>query len=331
MSPPGQVLAVTFTQRAAGEMRARLRALGAAAQTGVGAVQALTFHAAAHRQLRYFWPRVVGDTGWQLLDSKFAVVARAASRAGLQAEHRRRARPGRRDRVGQGVADRPRAVPGRRGRSRPRHPAGRRQGRGGLRRLRGAEGPRRRHCAARLRRPAAAHRGRDRERRRGRRGVPGPLPLLRRRRIPGRHAAAAAGAVGVAGRSRRPDRRRRRQPDHLLVHRGLAALPAGLLAAVPRRHRGAAGARLPVHPAGGVAGQPGDRRGPRPGRRQQAAPGRPARRRARARRSASIPTRSPRPPRWRHRSRGSIEAGTPPRRSLCSTGSTRSPRSTRRR
>jgi len=81
---PGQVLAVTFTQRAAGEMRARLRTLDAAAgHVGTSAVQAMTFHAAARRQLSYFWPRVVGNTDWQLLDTKFAVVAQAANRAGL--------------------------------------------------------------------------------------------------------------------------------------------------------------------------------------------------------------------------------------------------------
>ncbi|MGB3483106.1 MAG: ATP-dependent DNA helicase UvrD2 [Mycobacterium sp.] len=82
-----QVLAVTFTSRAAGEMRSRLRGLDAEAQTDarVGAVQALTFHAAARRQLAYFWPRVVGSTGWQLLDSKFSVVAQAANRARVQA------------------------------------------------------------------------------------------------------------------------------------------------------------------------------------------------------------------------------------------------------
>ena len=77
----GQVLAVTFTARAAGEMRSRLRTLGiggAATQ-----VQARTFHAAALRQLRYFWPQVVGDTQWQLLDRKFALVGQAASRVGL--------------------------------------------------------------------------------------------------------------------------------------------------------------------------------------------------------------------------------------------------------
>jgi DNA helicase-2/ATP-dependent DNA helicase PcrA len=78
---PHQVLAVTFTQRAAGEMRARLRAFDNG--VGTGSVQAVTFHAAARRQLSYFWPRVVGDTGWQLLDTKFAVVAQAANRAGL--------------------------------------------------------------------------------------------------------------------------------------------------------------------------------------------------------------------------------------------------------
>jgi DNA helicase II / ATP-dependent DNA helicase PcrA len=83
---PGQVLAVTFTSRAAGELRARLRALEHEAELGVatGAVQAMTFHAAARRQLHYFWPRVVGDTGWELLDSKFGVVAQAANRAAMQ-------------------------------------------------------------------------------------------------------------------------------------------------------------------------------------------------------------------------------------------------------
>ncbi|MDT5128237.1 MAG: ATP-dependent helicase UvrD/PcrA [Mycobacterium sp.] len=80
---PGQVLAVTFTSRAAGEMRARLRSLDTESGAGAGGVQAVTFHAAARRQLQYFWPRLVGDTGWELLDSKFGVVAQAANRAGM--------------------------------------------------------------------------------------------------------------------------------------------------------------------------------------------------------------------------------------------------------
>jgi DNA helicase-2/ATP-dependent DNA helicase PcrA len=77
---PGQVLAVTFTARAAGEMRTRLRALG------VQAVQARTFHAAALRQLRYFWPRVVGDQQWDIVDHKLRLVGQAATRAGLSTE-----------------------------------------------------------------------------------------------------------------------------------------------------------------------------------------------------------------------------------------------------
>ncbi|QRY54395.1 ATP-dependent DNA helicase UvrD2 [Mycolicibacterium septicum] len=81
---PSQVLAVTFTARAAGEMRGRLRVLGQESGVNTAAVQAVTFHAAARRQLQYFWPSLVGDTGWELLDSKFAVVAQAANRAGMQ-------------------------------------------------------------------------------------------------------------------------------------------------------------------------------------------------------------------------------------------------------
>nr|WP_315770231.1 ATP-dependent DNA helicase UvrD2 [Rhodococcus kroppenstedtii] len=77
---PSQVLAVTFTARAAGEMRERLRLLGIA--NDGGQVQARTFHAAAMRQLKYFWPQVVGTTEWRLLDRKFGVVGQAASAAG---------------------------------------------------------------------------------------------------------------------------------------------------------------------------------------------------------------------------------------------------------
>lgn len=77
---PQTVLAVTFTARAAGEMRQRLRALGA---TGV---QARTFHAAALRQLSYFWPQVVGGQMPQLVSQKAPLVGRAARQARLSVD-----------------------------------------------------------------------------------------------------------------------------------------------------------------------------------------------------------------------------------------------------
>src|SRR5580658_5445418 len=75
---PAHVLALTFTVRAAGEMRGRLR------QLGTGQVRASTFHAAALRQLNYFWPRVVGGRPPQLIDSKAALVREAAKQAGVR-------------------------------------------------------------------------------------------------------------------------------------------------------------------------------------------------------------------------------------------------------
>jgi DNA helicase-2/ATP-dependent DNA helicase PcrA len=47
-------------------------------------VRASTFHAAALRQLNYFWPRVVGGRPPQVVDSKASLVREAAKRAGLR-------------------------------------------------------------------------------------------------------------------------------------------------------------------------------------------------------------------------------------------------------
>ena len=70
--PPGRVMALTFTSRAAGELRSRLRHLGA------GGVSARTFHASALSQLSFFWPQVVGGTMPRLIDSKARLLAHAA-------------------------------------------------------------------------------------------------------------------------------------------------------------------------------------------------------------------------------------------------------------
>ena len=74
------VLALTFTARAAGEMRTRLRELG------VAGVQARTFHAAALRQLHYFYPAVVGGAAPEVMPAKAAAVAEAAGRLRMRFE-----------------------------------------------------------------------------------------------------------------------------------------------------------------------------------------------------------------------------------------------------
>lgn len=70
--PGPEVLAVTFTTRAAGELRMRLRRLG------VPDVQARTFHSAALRQLGYFFPKVLGLELPRVVESKLRLVAEAA-------------------------------------------------------------------------------------------------------------------------------------------------------------------------------------------------------------------------------------------------------------
>ncbi|QYH36739.1 ATP-dependent helicase [Salinibacterium sp. M195] len=70
--PPGRVMALTFTNRAAGELRGRLRTLGAEG------VAARTFHASALSQLNAFWPQTIGGTMPRLLEGKARMIAHAA-------------------------------------------------------------------------------------------------------------------------------------------------------------------------------------------------------------------------------------------------------------
>lgn len=77
---PARVMALTFTARAAAELRERLRALGA------GGVPVRTFHAAALAQLNHFWPLVVGGTAPRVLEYKGRLLGAAAESIRLRVD-----------------------------------------------------------------------------------------------------------------------------------------------------------------------------------------------------------------------------------------------------
>jgi DNA helicase-2/ATP-dependent DNA helicase PcrA len=75
---PGSVLALTFTTKAAAELRDRLRQLGAHGAT------TRTFHSAALQQLSEFWPDVVGGPRPKLVENKSRLIAEAGDAAKLR-------------------------------------------------------------------------------------------------------------------------------------------------------------------------------------------------------------------------------------------------------
>ena len=69
---PQRVMALTFTTRAAGELRGRLRDLG------ITGVTARTFHAAALAQLSFFWPTLAGSPAPKIASNKVRLLGQAA-------------------------------------------------------------------------------------------------------------------------------------------------------------------------------------------------------------------------------------------------------------
>lgn len=76
VTEPSRTLALTFTARAAAELRLRLATLG------FPGVQAHTFHSSAWRQLQFFWNEAIGGKPFRILAQKSELIGEALSTVG---------------------------------------------------------------------------------------------------------------------------------------------------------------------------------------------------------------------------------------------------------
>ena len=321
--PAGQLLAVTFTARAAGEMRTRLRR---SARRGPAGVQARPSTPRRCASCGTSGPGCSAAAVPELIDNKIRLVGTRPRQAGVRDADRTVLR----DLAAEIEWAKVDPLPARRTirRARPR-PAGSRRCRPrrwrGLRRVRGGQGAGRRD---RLRGPAAGDRGGDRGAPRRRRGVALAVPALRRRRVPGRQPAAAAAARRLARRPRRPVRGRRRRTRRSTRSPAPRRATCSASRAASRRRpwcgcvRDYRSTPQVVELANRVLGPAA----------VGAARWSGSARRARSRPSPSTTTSRPRRRRSPPRCRALIDgAARRPARSRCCSGSTRSPRCTSRR
>ena len=76
ITEPSRTLALTYTARAAAELRLRLTTLG------FSGVQAHTFHSAAWRQLQFFWNEAIGGKPFRIISQKSELIIASLSAIG---------------------------------------------------------------------------------------------------------------------------------------------------------------------------------------------------------------------------------------------------------